>query len=402
MLLDCMDDHTATRYFATCRFAHAGYHDYPVKQQMTVADFRESTQLDVYFTRMQRQLALVQLCSFGNVVVGLYFLLPDTAGLVWIVCFGTLLVLTWCRIIWLLCTRRVDCCSRGWLGTWRRRYTMPRVVKLSEPLMDARLLPYLPHLTELITCNSQATPLGKNYPLPPALRTLQLYSSPDLTLEAKTLPPKLTSLTLGAVNNKPLPKGVLPQSLTSLHTTVGFDACCPIVEGVLPSNLQRLELDEWTRPLSHIALPASLTELSIQDLSCHPLSQLPPQLEKLSIGGAFNQPLTGILPSSLRVLRLTGHFNQLTAAMFASTPQLEELYLSDHSPARMTLAGSTLPHSLQVLRLGEQYTIELVEESDVPPQLRRVIVPAGWETWRVSWLQQFGQTRHFTVEQETS
>ena len=211
-----------------------------------------------------------------------------------------------------------------------------------------------------------------------------------------TLPPRLTSLSLGAIKNDSLSAGVLPQSLTSLELTRGFKTRCG--ETVLPSNLRRLELDEWKPRLSHIVLPAALTELDIRWLSNHPLPALPPQLEVLAIGGALNQPLIDVLPSSLRVLRLTGFDPPLTADMFASTPQLEELYLKDDSPRELDV--SELPRSLRVLRLGMLHTLVVSAASDLPPQLRRVILPSGWNTQCMSWLQQVGQTCGFTVEEQ--
>ena len=80
----------------------------------------------------------------------------------------------------------------------------------------------------------------------------------------------------------------------------------------------------------------------------------------LAVGGAFNQPLTGVPPSSLRILRLTGHFSQpLTRAVFESTPVLEELHLSDLSPARQ-LDVRVLPRSLRVLGIGERYKQQIL------------------------------------------
>ena len=196
----------------------------------------------------------------------------------------------------------------------------------------------------------------------------------------------------------PLPAGMLPESLKSLHLTDGYDTGCAITEGVLPSNLRRLELHEWKLPLSDIALPASLVELDIHSLHNHPLPVLPAQLEVLRIGGAFNQSLLGVLPASLRVLRLTGNYYQpFTADVCDCMPQLEELYLSDHSITQ-PLGGRVLPQSLRILRVGQYYSLVIPQTSDVPPQLRRLIVPAGWTAERVSLLQQLGVLRGFTVE----
>ena len=126
---------------------------------------------------------------------------------------------------------------------------------------------------------------------------------------------------------------------------------------MLPAGLTRLELYGWTLPPSHLALPESLLELHIHDLPDRPLPALPPQLQTFAIDGGFNQPLTGLLPASLTFLSLLGRFDQpLTADVFASTPRLEQLYLSQHSAAG-DLAESELPRSLRVLRVGRQYSL---------------------------------------------
>jgi len=400
LMLDYMDDRTAITYLSTCRSLHVGYHSCPLKQAMSVETFREATRLDDYFRRQQRVCLFLYLQSSCLFAFVFSFLTPGTAGVVCLIVFGSLFAVMWSCIAWLLLTRRVDCCTRGRWGMWRGRCTMPRVTRLSEQLWDSRLLAYLQHLTELTTLYYIDCPISKKNPLPHSLRTLHLLGSPGLMLEPHTLPPRLTSLSLGAVKNTSLPAGVLPQSLTSLELSYDFESRIDSEVGVLPSNLKRLDLAEWTRSLSIAALPASLTELDLHSISNHPLPVLPSHLEVLRISGAFDYPLTGVLPSSLRVLRLTGRFDQpLTADMFASTPQLEELYLSDLSSARQ-LSGRVLPRSLRVLRLGNQYSLFIPEASDAPPQLRRLIVPAGWDVERVRRVEQFGRTQGFTVEQE--
>ena len=406
MMLDYMDDRTAIHYLSTCQSLHGGYHHYPLKQAMSVAAFRESTQVDEYMDGVwggkQMWVSLAVLVLEIALLVAIGVTTSERVRINLTYALSSLGLLNSCRLLWKLCTRRVDCCAERRWGAWRRRYRMPRVTRLSGGLWDMRLLPYLQHLTELATEYDKDRPFGKKYPLPATLRTLRLLDSPDLELTADTLPPGLTSLTLGAVKNRPPLVGALPQSLTSLCLTHGFQAEMLIGVDVLPSNLQRLELCHWTWPLSNIVLPASLSELQIHKLADHPLPVLPSQLRVLCLGGPFQQPLTGVLPSSLRVLRLTGFFSQpLTADMFAGTPQLEELYLSDHSPARQ-LAMKVLPRSLRVLRLGELCTLVTYESSDVPPQLRRVIAPAGWDVVRVRRAQLVGKARGFTVEQEAA
>ena len=401
LILDHMDDCTAIRYLSTCSTLHAGYHEYGVKQAMSVASFMEVTELESFFHRVIRAVWFVTVQSC--------LLVPCYASLLWhppflifLGVFLAFLLATTAYLGWLWLTWRRDCCTRGKPGMWRRRYIIPRVQRLSEKLSDLRLLPYLQHLTELTTAHHKRWSLGTGNPLPRSLRTLRLLNSPDLLLEPDTLPPHLTSLSLSAIKHTQLPVGVLPQSLTSLHFTYGFDTRCGIGANVLPSGLLKLKLYEWTLPLSHIALPASLTDLDIRSLSDHPLSALPPQLQVLAVGGAFSQPLTGVLPPTLRVLRLTGAFDQpLSADTFTCTPQLEELWLSDRSPAR-ELAAAMLPRTLLVLRLGKLCLLTMTDASNMPPQLRRLMVPAGWAAERVRRFKQLGCNYGFTVEREAA
>ena len=393
MMLDHMDDRTAITYLSTCHSLLGGYHQYPLKQAMSELTLVDISGLELYLARTQRATALgtVHMGVVGGVIGSLW-----TSNRVGALLFALALVPLWRYRVSLLRRPSVACCEAGTVGG-RRRLLMPRVTKLSAGLRDMRLLPYLQHLTELtIRHDKRWRPFDDKYPLPHSLRTLHLLDSPGLMLEADTLPPRLTSLSLGAIKNESLSAGVLPQSLTSLELTRGFDARCG--ETVLPSNLQRLELDEWKPRLSNIVLPATLTELDIRWLSNHPLPVLPSQLEVLAIGGAFSQPLIDALPSSLRVLRLTGFEQPLTASAFASTPQLEELYLKDDSPRELDV--SVLPRSLRVLRLGKLHTLVVSGASDLPPQLHRVIVPAGWDPQWMSWLQHLGQMRGFTVEEQ--
>jgi len=413
MMLDYMDDRTAMHYLSTCQSLHVLYHHYPLKQAMSESAFVEATRLPAYFERIRRGGRWIPICVvlqvfiFIIVAVPVVIAMPQSQRPVAFALLIAAAVVLWCGIARCVqLRRRADCCTSGRWRIWRRRYRMPRVTKLSDALQELRLAPYLQHLTELtIRYDKLYRPFGKKYPLPHSLRTLHLLDSPGLIMDADTLPPRLTSLSLGAIKNAPLPAGVLPQSLTSLQLTSGFDVSWSIEENVLPSNLQRLELDRWTRPMSHLALPASLIELTVHYLPDRPLQPLPSQLQVLAIGGWFNQSLTGVLPSNLRVLRLTGHYDQpLTARLFASTPHLEELHLNDHSARELhtvqRLGGDILPHSLRVLRLGVRCSLELAEASEAVPRLRRVIVPAGWVAERVRRLEQLGQARGFMVVQE--
>ena len=404
MMLDYMDDRTAIVLLATCQSLHAVYHHYPLKRPMTEWAFRDATQLEKYYYQRNTipiYATLLFIAVIALVVIVLTTKSPWYENAAPTVVFGVPVVALSCYTAWFVYRlRRTDCCTRGRRGMWRRRYVVPRVVRLTTALRDVRFLPYLQHLTELTIAYDKYAPFSQKYPLPQSVRTLRLNASPELELKPDMLPPRLTSLSLSKIKNTPLLPGVLPTSLTSLHLTADFDTRWAIGAGVLLASLQRLEVDEWKLPLSRITMPPSLTELDIHSLSNHRLPVLPPQLQLFAIGGAFNQPLTGVLPSSLRILRLAGHFSQpLTAIEFASTPVLEELHLGDRSA--LQLAASVLPRSLRVLQLGKRCSLVMAEASEVPPQLRRLILSSGWDAERVMRLQQFSERHGFTVEVET-
>ena len=400
LMLDYMDDHTAIRYLSTCQMLHAGYHEYPLKRAMSVATFKALPQLNVYDGYMCQTLlyGAGYLCVL---IIGVLLLMrvrnrPLSLAVVGVLA-ALFFVYPYLGLRWRLAIR-TDCCGTELrLRKWRGWRMMPRVTRLKGELRNLTLLPHLKHLTELEVRSYEHNVLGKQWPLPHSLRTLRLRNSRFLTLTPDTLPPHLTSLTLGAVKDTLLPLGVLPQSLTSLYLTSGFSTELPIGEGVLPACLQRLKVDEWTQPLSHIALPASLTNVVIHRLSDHPLPALPSHIQCFAVGGAFNQPLNNVLPAGLRVLRLTGKWEQpLTAHLFACTPQLEELWLSDKMPF-CELAASVLPRSLRVLRLGLHHSLVIPHPLDKPPELHRVLVTHTWEDERMLALWQLGLSCGFKV-----
>ena len=401
-VLDYLDDTSAIQYLSTCKSTHTGYHDYPVKRAMSVESLTELFKLPVYY-RYRRHVTLYTCMSFVLLLVmnNVRARLDSRASmdLSYNILFASIVVGWLCLVVRAAVVHRTDCCAKGRrVDTLRGWYSMPRVTRLSGELTDMRLLRFLQHLSELeVTCRMER-PVGHRYPLPRSLVSLRLHNSSNLTLESDTLPPRLTSLSLAGIKNSSIPAGVLPQSLTSLHLTYAAETQWPVKAEGLPSSLQRLQVSEWKLPLSDVDLPASLIELDVHCTQNFPLPVLPPQLQVLRIAGVLDQPLTGVLPSSLRTLHLLGSFGQpLTADLFASVPQLEELYLDDHSCHQ--LAADVLPRSLRVLRLGKR---DMTELHSLPSQLRRVIVPACWDGERVKVVEQVGQTRGFSVEQPGS
>ena len=436
LILDYADDHTAVACLSSCRFLHAGYHQYPVKRAMSMETLRALTSLRDYPPRVNLWPLLQAgdtICALLHAVVVLVAALrselvmesqPHTL-------FGCIEVLAWalatvaitvirisCEIAWSI--KEFDwrplprarpsrkCCTSCTSDEPRlRRHPLPRVQKVTGWLKDVELLPYLQHATELSISYCPPNPLGMDNPLPASLRTLNIYwPVQDLLLEDATqahlllrLRRRVLTSLWPRLNDDPLPAGVLPPSLTSLYLDVD-SGTRPIAAGVLPLGLQTLSLQEWNLYLSNIALRASLTELDIMLLANFRLPALPPQLEVLDIGGLFNQPLAGVLPSSLRVLQLTGRFNQpLNAELFASIPLLEEQYL-DNDGGKLIIDQS-LP-SLCWLRVNKLHRPIFVSEPDAQSQLQWVIVSAEWSEERVASLRHTGQARGFEVEQEQS
>ncbi len=405
-----MDDLTAIRYLSTCRFLHAGYHAYPLKQAMSMGAFRESTQLDAYFRQMGRVWYPINLQP--GLCLGLVLWSQRRVSMAVPIVLAILLALCWGRIAWLkLVHRRADCCVRGRWGMWSRWKEFPRVRRLVADTWSDKLSPYLQHLTELtITHHSSSEKKGRALPL--SVRTLHLHSDADLILTPGMLPPRLTSLSLGTLDCQTVAAGVLPPTLTSLHLTYGFSSTFD--SKALPAQLQRLRVDDWTLQLSHAVLPASLTSLDVRFLWNHPLPVLPPRLRVLRISGMYQEPrplsatsspsrlrvhgslnstLVGALPASLRVFRLDCPLDvPVTADVFACTPQLEELSLP-HCFRVTPLIAAELPRTLRALRVGVRYEVVVQQGSDLPPGLQRLVVPTQWSTENVAAMQRFAQ-RH--------
>ena len=132
------------------------------------------------------------------------------------------------------------------------------------------------------------------------------------------------------------------------------NAVQPIAAGVLPC-LHWLAID-WPRSLADLALPASLSKLELRYLPDLPIPStcLPPHLYTLCIYtvALHSHQLAGVLPSSLRVLRLHCHHPMpLTAELLEQVPQLEELDLGGYY--QHSLTGVLAPlNRLRVLRVG--------------------------------------------------
>jgi hypothetical protein len=106
--------------------------------------------------------------------------------------------------------------------------------------------------------------------------------------------------------NCPLLPGVLPHGLRRLQFPEAF--ACRLTRGSIPSTVEILQLSRWDQPLmlgGETLLPSSLVHLVLgsynQRLSTH---TLPPRLERLSLNMWTQELDVGVLPSSLKALQL--------------------------------------------------------------------------------------------------
>ena len=336
-----MDDCSAIRYLSICRSLQRVYHSYPLQRVVSAEHFSQAEYVAGRRSRLRLWLA---------------------------------------RIAGLLCHRQLPhfgCCDAdGRLPRSQPSHPIPRVIVMSGTVRSS-LLPFVQHLVAADVADDDSLPIGPHNPLPRCLRTLRLYDSPNLTLKPATLPPRITALTLGGLRRgAQLGVGVLPHSLVSLHLTGEFNTRSPIVAGVLPPNLQRLEVDEWKLPLSALAMPASVIHLRVHMLNSDTIrpGTLPPNLQTLKLEGFFDQPhpiSANVLPASLRRLHLMGCYSQpFTYKTFGALQQLEELQLSHHYSH--PLHPHVLPSSLRVLRLGTLW--EPVMAGALPVCLERLMV----------------------------
>ena len=238
----------------------------------------------------------------------------------------------------------------------------------------------LQHVVKAAVADQYYDPISR-CKLPSTLRELLLFLHDWRELKATTLPPRLTLLVLLELDTIALQPGVLPQSLLTLglhyndvvqESTDPSTCIQPISAGVLPSQLLQLEI-MWSRSLTDLALPASLTQLTLFFLPNLPipLGSLPAGSQRLSISTMdFDlRNLRGALPSSLRVRLCCSLTHPLTAELLSGVPQLEELNLDKKCMYRLTAGLFASLTQLRVLRLtGYKHS---VAAGELPPSLRR-------------------------------
>ena len=312
-----------------------------------------------------------------------------------------------------------NCCSARSPILGIRSPPVPRIIR-PRGWYSARYVAALQHVEEVRVHDYNNTPLAASIhelgdpqrfatritqcKLPAAIRTLQLALYDYRQLSRVGWPPQLTALALSDVTEVLLQPGVLPATLETLCMSYKRDvvnstdpriAIQPIAAGVLPPQLQQLQLT-WNRSLADLALPPSLTrlELVLRSELLIPAGSLPSTLRVLSLNSGRTEfdtrTLIGVLPSSVRVLRL--HCKLMvppSAELFAQVPQLEELDLAPpgvHSHwvelertsfTLMARALRSVP-KLRTLRLGSWYS-PTIPVDELPLSLPRLVVVASEE-----------------------
>lgn len=155
-------------------------------------------------------------------------------------------------------------------------------------------------------CHDPLSPLR----LPPSITALRFGGFHCSAADLFALPPQLESLVADACS-APLDRLALPQSLTAISLRYSFDQLLDSVQW--PQGLRTLDLGfHWNQSVEHLRLPDSLTELSMGGCT-HPLDWArPPQgVTRLHLNNRWNLPASQLrLPSALTEFTLPNDFNQ--------------------------------------------------------------------------------------------
>ena len=167
-----------------------------------------------------------------------------------------------------------------------------------------------------------------------------------------------------------LPLHLLPAHILRLHITVPFSDQFSLGAGVLPAQLQVLQIDRCLPaahpPLPVAALPLNLTHLVLLQYTAPLLpGVLPNSLVQLYLR-RWNQQLDpDVLPASLKALQL-GHFDQPLVAG-ALPIGLTHLTLVRF---KQVIGEGVLPVGLFSLDMGSGWIPSLPTQSKLPPSLR--------------------------------
>jgi hypothetical protein len=181
------------------------------------------------------------------------------------------------------------------------------------------------------------------YNLPPGLDSLELLhfkQSANLAM----LPPRLTSVEFNG-DFSTLAHGAFPASVR--YVTFGASLMGEVTPAMFPRALKRLSFGSRVMSWGN------------EDRQVRSLTPgiLPPTLESLAVGPAFDGPLTAdMFPRSLRKLDLGVLFNRPIEANHIP-PNVEFLFLPERFSSR--IAFGALPLSLVMLCLGECFNHSL-------------------------------------------
>ncbi|GAM28323.1 hypothetical protein SAMD00019534_114990, partial [Acytostelium subglobosum LB1] len=303
-------------------------------------------------------------------------------------------------------------------------------LKLDDLLSPPTLVDLPSSITSLEFLNQFNLMLGVGE-LPPSLQTLRFgydYNQPfvpgvfpqslrslyfadghfNQPFEINVLPPQLTSLSLMSRWNQSIIPGSWPNSLATLqfgkhYTTIELDTLpssltvltyedksdCSFFNSfdfntkrliLWPSTLKTMVVGNMWRYHTDrlpIAIPPSVTSMSIQLQHQDHLTLLSPSLTHLDLGHIYNSPITpGSLPSSLVNLIIGKSFNQvLPVGVLPAT--LADLSLGDSF--NQALTTGVLPPSLTSLSLGRDYKQGL-KQTSLPGTLRSLSVDSRGQT----------------------
>ena len=220
--------------------------------------------------------------------------------------------------------------------------------------------------------------------LPHGLLYLQFGSAFNTALTVGSIPSTLRVLQMGPFYRMVSTEGVLPSSLVRVHTRL------PQQPVHLPPSLRHLSLGPQNEPLQRLPVglralhfegylsvfrgvdvPASLTHLSFA-FQPHFDGPLPPRLVCLELNGR-EALLPGLLPPSLRVIRLGGQPLQ-----GHWLPDGVQVLHSKGARGNPPLRSGDLPPHLVALRLGAHCKMD-IEAGAIPASVRHLVLPARYK-----------------------
>jgi hypothetical protein len=230
----------------------------------------------------------------------------------------------------------------------------------SEFIVWMNALPASLHTLKLTGCVISSDTWSVQYPL--ELKKLSLYHCAYTT--HVPLPPELESLVYYNVNTSdtsaPLP--AFPASLQHLSVTFTPSTVIPCT---LPEGLKSIHLQSIL-PLPEFRLPVSLEELTVRYCSGQLPTILPNKLKKVHVIGSYHYELRQdwhSLPNSLEVLDLR-HFDSIARPLPPFPDSLKELSLPCSYRHEVRI-----PHQMEQLTVGRSLETNL---DNLPASLHKL------------------------------